>query len=256
VQRRQFLAAAAAGLLFPADKAFARGPLLVPDPLIRDRVASALGPFGFAKAELIKGKFSKLPESAVRRIAWTVDDGASTEGVKDYLDFIEQYDLRMTFFINSVYPAWTKNKEQLQALVSAGRIQLANHTHSHPYLTKLSSEKIRSELTRCGNFIEDNFGVPAGPYLRPPYGVIDKRVITIAKELGYSSVVMWSGSLGDNAMQRRQNISTLGRKWIQNRIILLDHCNSRTPENTFKELATLLDERRLQTVTLDDVFQS
>jgi peptidoglycan/xylan/chitin deacetylase (PgdA/CDA1 family) len=254
VHRRQFLAAAAAGLLMPADKAFARGPLMVPDPLIRDRVASARGQFGFEKVELISGKFSKLPESDVRRIAWTVDDGASTDGVKDYLDFVEQYDLRMTFFINSVYPAWAKNKDQLQALVGAGRVQLANHTHSHHYLTKLSSEKIRSELTRCGNFIEDNFGVPAGPYLRPPYGRIDNRVMSIAQELGYSSVVMWSGSLGDTAMQRKQNILIQGKKWIQDGIILLDHFNSRTPENVFKQLATLLDERGLQTVTLDDVF--
>lgn len=255
--RRQFLAATAAGFLSPAVASSAFGstsPIVVPDPIIRDRVASERGPYGFDLAELKPGRKIKLPKSDVKRIAWTIDDGASTLGVRDYLDFMEKYELRMTFFINSVYPAWKKNRKQMQALIESGQLQIANHTHSHPSMTRLSNSGIKSELRKCNNFIEDTFGVSAKPYYRPPYGRIDARVIEIASDVGYTSPVMWSGSLGDSAAQRKQFILQLGNKWIQDRAILLDHFNQRTPRYVFKELAKTLKRRELMTVTLDDVY--
>ena len=102
--RREFLAASAAGFFFPSAAHATSGPLIVPDPIIRERVASPMGPLGFQRTALKEGKRIRLPESDIKRIAWTVDDGASAAGVRDYLDFVERYDLRMTFFINSVYP--------------------------------------------------------------------------------------------------------------------------------------------------------
>ena len=254
--RREFLAASAAGFFFPQAAHAAVAPPIVPDPIIRERVASPLGPLGFQRTALKEGKRIRLPESEIRRIAWTVDDGASTAGVRDYLNFVERYDLRMTFFINSVYPAWKKNREQIQELVDAGKIQLANHTHSHPSMTRLSNAGIKQELKKCGSFIEDNFGVIAKPYYRPPYGRIDSRVINVANDMGYTSPIMWSGSLGDTAIQRKRSILQLGNKWIQDRTILLDHFNDRTPKYVFKALAKYLQNRELMTVTLDDVYYS
>lgn len=254
--RREFLAATAAGFLFPEIAHASNSPVVVPDPIIRERVASPMGPYGFQRAALKPGKRIKLPKSVVKRIAWTVDDGASVAGVRDYLDFVEKYDLRMTFFINSTYPAWKKNRSQLQELVDRGSIQLANHTHSHPSMTRLSNTGIKQELKRCHTFIEDNFGVSAKPYYRPPYGRIDTRVIQVANDMGYTSPIMWSGSLGDSSSQRKQFILQLGNKWIQNETILLDHFNDRTPKYVFRELAKMLKRRELMTVTLDDVYYS
>jgi peptidoglycan-N-acetylglucosamine deacetylase len=254
--RREFLAASAAGIFFPEIAHAANRPDVVPDPIIRQRVASSFGPFGFQRMALDKGKQVRLPVSDVRRIAWTVDDGSSTAGVRDYLDFVEKYDLRMTFFITSVYPAWKKNRKQLQELVSNYQIQLANHTVNHPSLTRMSASGIKQQLRDCGKFIEDNFGVSAKPYYRPPYGRIDSRVIQVANDIGYTSPVMWSGSLGDSAAQRKRHILQLGNKWIQDGTILLDHFNDRTPKYVFKELAKTLNRRKLMTVTLDDVYYS
>lgn len=257
--RREFLAASAAGFFFPesASKTLQNSsPVIVPDPVIRERVASERGPYGFDLEKLKPGKHINLPKSEIRRIAWTVDDGASVLGVRDYLDFMEQYELRMTFFINSVYPAWKKNRKQIQALVDTGQLQIANHTHSHPSMTRLSNNAIKSELRKCQNFVEDTFGVSAKPYFRPPYGRIDSRVIRVAKEIGYLSPMMWSGSLGDSAAQRKRSILQMGSKWIQDRTILLDHFNDRTPKYVFKQLAKLLKKRELMTVTLNDVYYS
>jgi peptidoglycan/xylan/chitin deacetylase (PgdA/CDA1 family) len=183
-----------------------------------------------------------------------VDDGSSPEGIKDYLDFMQTHDLRMTFFITSEYEGWISNRSQVQELVDSGQLQLANHTHLHPGLRASSNARITEELTRCGKFIEDTYGVQAKPYFRPPYGQIDARVRAVASELGYTSPIMWSGSLGDTARQRRQSIVQLGDKYIQDGVILLDHFNSRTPKAVFDQLLKRVVDRKLKTVTLDDVF--
>jgi peptidoglycan/xylan/chitin deacetylase (PgdA/CDA1 family) len=167
---------------------------------------------------------------------------------------MQERDLRMTFFITSSYPGWISNRAQVQELVDSGNLQLANHTHLHPSLRGSSNARITEELTRCGKFIEDTFGVQAQPYYRPPYGNIDARVESIASELGYTSPIIWSGSLGDSSRQRRQSITQLGSKYIQDGVILLDHFNARTSKPVFDELFKVLDQRKLRTVTLDDVF--
>ena len=252
--RREFLAASAAGFFFPDINQSAKPPILVPERAFEGLVKHQLGRFGFTRQQLPDGKISKLPSSNVKRIAWTVDDGSSAEGIKDYLDFMQEHDLRMTFFITSEYAGWISNRPQVQELVDSGNLQLANHTHFHPSLRTLSNARIIEELTRCGKFIEDTFGVEARPYFRPPYGNIDARVESVASEIGYTSPIMWSGSLGDTARQRRQSIIQLGKKYLQDGNILIDHFNARTSKTVFDELFKQLQLRKLQTVTLDDVF--
>ena len=252
--RREFLAASAAGFFFPDINTSAKPPILVPDRAIEGEVKNQLGQFGFARQQLPAGRILELPVSNVKRIAWTVDDGSSAEGIKDYLDFMQEHDLRMTFFITSEYPGWISNRVQVQELVDAGNLQLANHTHFHPSLKASSRAQIIEELTRCGKFIEDTFGVQSKPYFRPPYGLIDSRVEAIASELGYTSPILWTGTLGDSARQRRNSIVELGKKYIQDGNILLDHFNARTPKPVFDELFKQLEKRKLRTVTLDDVY--
>jgi hypothetical protein len=46
----------------------------------------------------------------------------------------------------------------------------------------------------------------------------------------------------------------LGKKYLHDGNIVLDHFNARTPKPVFDELFKLLEQRKLQTVTLDDVF--
>jgi peptidoglycan/xylan/chitin deacetylase (PgdA/CDA1 family) len=252
--RREFLAATAAGFFFPEINNSAKPPIMVPERALEWMVKNQLGRFGFTRKQLPEGKIRTLPISNVKRIAWTVDDGSSAEGIKDYLDFMQEHDLRMTFFITSEYPGWISNRVQVQELVDSGNLQLANHTHFHPSLRSMSNARIAAELTRCGQFIEDTFGVEARPYFRPPYGNIDARVESVASELGYTSPIMWSGSLGDTARQRRQSMVQLGKKYLHDGNIVLDHFNARTPKPIFDELFKLLEQRKLQTVTLDDVF--
>lgn len=45
----------------------------------------------------------ELPESAVKQVAWTVDDGTSIESVKRYIRLVADNDLRLTFLFTHLW---------------------------------------------------------------------------------------------------------------------------------------------------------
>lgn len=196
----------------------------------------------------------ELPTSEEKRIAWTVDDGTSTEAVKRYIHLAADNDLRLTFFIYSAMGSWLANKKELQPLVDNGQIQLANHTAHHPALATLSSSEIKRELTIAHNFIEKNFGVDARPYYRPPYGSVNKKVIEAAAEIGYTKTIMWSGSFGDASNIRASRILVHARESFYDHSIVLTHANNLTSSTVFDKLVSIVQDKNLATITLKDAF--
>ena len=85
-------------------------------------------------------------------LAWTVDDGVSTDVVRLYTQFAKDTGVRLTYFVTGAYRSWTENAGLLRPLVESGQIQLGNHTWTHPDLTKLSKGQIADELSRTDAF--------------------------------------------------------------------------------------------------------
>ena len=196
----------------------------------------------------------ELPQSDVKQVAWTVDDGTSPESVKRYIRFAAENDLRLTFFIYSAMGSWLKNRKELQPLVDSGQIQLANHTAHHPALATLPTKIIQRELMSAHNFIEKYFGVDVRPYYRPPYGSINQKVINAAAEIGYTMPMLWSGSLGDASNIRASRIMVHARESFYDRSVVLAHANNLTSSTVFPSILKLINSKGLQTVTLTDAF--
>ena len=198
----------------------------------------------------------ELPESDVKRLAWTVDDGTSVESVKRYTRLVAENDLRLTFFIYSAMGSWLANKSEIQPLVNNGQIQLANHTAHHPALAGLSTKEIQKELMIAHNFIEKHFGVDVRPYYRPPYGSISSRVVNAAAEIGYTKPMLWSGSLGDASNISAPRILVHAKESFNDRSIVLAHANNLTSAKVFQPMLKLIEDRELNLVTLNDVYDA
>lgn len=196
----------------------------------------------------------ELPASTEKRVAWTVDDGTSTESVRRYTRLVADNNLRLTFFIYSSMGSWLANKSEIQPLVDSGQIQLANHTAHHPALAALSTKEIQNELMGAHNFIEKHFGVDVRPYYRPPYGSINNKVISAAAEIGYTKPMLWSGSLGDASNIRAPRILVHARESFYDRSIVLAHANNLTSSSVFPSLLKIINSKELNLVTLNDVF--
>ncbi|WP_395639341.1 polysaccharide deacetylase family protein [Pseudolysinimonas sp.] len=187
-------------------------------------------------------------------VAFTIDDGASSEVVGAYAEFARRSGMRLTFFVTAQYRSWTEHADALRPMVESGQIQMANHTYSHPDLLTVGDGRIREELERCGDFIRATFGVEAAPYFRPPYGTYDGRVLAAARSVGYPQAVHWYGSVGDSGPISDADMSMLIDRWFLPQHIVIGHANVATVLNHFDEIATTIRDRGLQPITLDDLF--
>ncbi|MHA7179515.1 polysaccharide deacetylase family protein [Arthrobacter sp. MDB2-24] len=207
------------------------------------------------KVPLPAGVITGLPTSE-QLLAWTVDDGSDSEVVRRYLDFARTSGTRLTFFLNGSYPGWSEHAELLAPLVASGQVQLGNHTWSHADLTALSDAEIIAELQRNHDFIVSTFGTDPRPYYRPPYGYRDERTDAAAASIGYTSPVMWYGSLADSALRTDQEILDLAHQWFLPAHIVIGHVNFLPVTRVFPQLEQLITDRGLTTVTLNDIFDT
>ncbi|MDH6531889.1 peptidoglycan/xylan/chitin deacetylase (PgdA/CDA1 family) [Aurantimicrobium minutum] len=275
MERRTFLELLAAGVITAAT-ATAAG-FLVPR-LIEDKNAAGFGtqgsplpkmarddtvyptgqPFVFDAPSITKipvpyGTINAIPEFP-GTFALTVDDGISSEVVREYTRFCKRTGMRMTFFVTGQYPSWADNASALRPLVESGQVQLANHTWSHPSLLKTSDGGVTDELGKTHDFLFKTYGVDGTPYFRPPFGNHDARVDSIAARLGYTTPVMWHGSLSDAGQITPEQLREFAHKWIGEQRIVIGHANFPAVTQCFDYITELIQERKLQPVTLNDLF--
>lgn len=134
-----------------------------------------------------QNSYSRVPISEPY-IAMTFDDGPHPSNTPRLLDILKQRNIKATFFVVGTnvraYP------QIMRRMVAEGH-EIANHTNSHAYLTKISSDAIRRELSVTHQAIVSATGI-APRVMRPPYGAItaDQKA-WIKSEFGYPSI-MWS----------------------------------------------------------------
>ena len=189
-------------------------------------------------------------------LAWTVDDGSDSAVVRAYAEFAAATGARLTLFVTGSYASWADNADVLAPLVGTGQVQLANHTWSHPDLQTLSDHGIRDELQRTHDRIGELYGVDARPFYRPPYGFHDARVRAAAASIGYTAPALWYGSLADSGLIPAEEIVRLAHEWFLPQHIVIGHLNHAPVTTVFPQLAQVIADRGLTTVTLHDVFHS
>lgn len=187
-------------------------------------------------------------------LAITVDDGADSNVVRLYTQFAKDTGVRLTFFVNGSYRSWTENAPLLRPLVESGQIQLGNHTWSHPDLTTVSAAQVADQIQRNHVFLSNTFGVDARPYLRPPYGRHNATVRAVAADLGYNITTMWSGSLADSTVINEDYIVKMADVHFRPQNIVIGHLNHAPVTHVFDRLTNIVRERKLRTVTFNDVF--
>ncbi|KUI44549.1 polysaccharide deacetylase [Mycobacterium sp. IS-1590] len=199
------------------------------------------------------GVLSSLPGDG-DLLALTVDDGVSSDVVRAYTQFAKDTGLRMTYFVNGIYRSWTDHVDLLRPLVDDGQIQLANHTWSHPDLTKLPLVDVAEQFRRNHDFLWKAYGVDARPYFRPPYGATSPHVDKVAADLGYTAGTLWSGTLEDHVWIPPAEVVAMADKHFTGQTIVIGHLNHPPVTEVFGQLVDIIRARGLRTVTLDDVF--
>lgn len=258
LHRRRFLVAVAAAVAAAAGspKAVARADVLgsAPGP-VTPGLPPLLPPPGPRSRVLLPGGavLKQLPGNG-DLLAWTVDDGANTDVVRLYTQFAKDTGVRLTYFVTGSYRSWTENAALLRPLVESGQIQLANHTWTHPDLTRLPAGQVAEELRRTHAFLRNTYGVDAAPYFRPPFGHHNAVVDAVAADLGYRVTTLWRGDLQDSALVAEGHIVKMAYQSFAPQSIVIGHLNHPPITHVYGQLVDIIRKRRLRTVTLNDVF--
>lgn len=258
LDRRRFLVAVAATVAVTTGGSHApvaRGDVAATAP-VPTAPATPLAPSPDPKSRVALpggGVLHKLPGNS-DLLAWTVDDGVNSDVVRLYTQFAKDTGVRLTYFVTGSYRSWTDNAVLLRPLVESGQIQLANHTWTHPDLTRLSKAQIAEELTRTDAFVRNTYGVDAAPYFRPPYGHHNAAVAAVAADLGYQVTTLWSGDLRDSAPASEAQILRMAYRSFLPQNIVIGHLNHPPVTHVYGQLVDIIRSRGLRTVTLDDVF--
>ena len=199
------------------------------------------------------GLLTRLPGNG-NLLAFTVDDGVSTEVVGAFAAFCRDSGTRITFFVNGINPSWSLNAPLLRPMVDSGQIQMGNHTWSHPYVTRISGAALSDQIQRNKNFLRNTFGVDGTPYFRPPYGAHSAATDKIAADLGYPTITLWSATVGDSRVINERQLIGYAQQAFVGQQIVLAHANRPPITHTYAQLLDIIASRNLQTVTLNDVF--
>ncbi|GAB6086817.1 polysaccharide deacetylase family protein [Alkaliphilus crotonatoxidans] len=123
-------------------------------------------------------------ETEEKKIAISFDAAWGDEFTDDILDILDQYQVKTTFFLVGFwvdkYPDWVKEFH------NRGH-EVGNHSSTHPHMSQLSKEQIKSELQETGDKIQAITGVQPTVF-RPPFGDYNNLLIETAKELGYYTI--------------------------------------------------------------------
>ena len=121
-------------------------------------------------------------------IAITFDDGPNPELTPRLLDMLKERGIKATFFVVG------KNVEEYPGIVTrmaSDGHEVANHSWSHPTLTKLGVESFRKQIENTNQAIANATG-KRPVLMRPPYGATSVSLNKRLNEQFGLKVILWS----------------------------------------------------------------
>ena len=211
----------------PLDFEVPQGPAIPPQPSLRELPPP---PGDLPRAVVING----LP-TRDKVIALTIDDSPSWH-TETLLAILKDKAAPATFFMDGSRSAASPGRVQM--IAQAGH-DIANHTWSHPFLTQLTIEEVRQEISRAEAALK-RAGADYRPWLRPPYGDHNAWVRVIAGELNHK-IIMWNLDSLDWRFNSPQAILDRLLKGLRPGAIILIHDG---PRVTPQMLPQFIDEAR------------
>jgi peptidoglycan/xylan/chitin deacetylase (PgdA/CDA1 family) len=141
-------------------------------------------------------------------LALTFDDGPNPIWTPRLLDVLAGYGVKATFFL--LGSRAQAEPRLVRRIVEEGHL-IGNHSWSHPNLALIAADRIREELTRTSELLEQTIGKQVR-YFRPPFGARRPMVFKIARSLGLSPV-LWNAMTSDWSEESADRIAAhLGAK--------------------------------------------
>lgn len=171
-------------------------------------------------------------------VAFTFDDGPHPVYTHQVLEIFRRAGGRATFFMIG------KEMEahpEIAAKVRREGHEIANHTYTHPDLTKLTLEEAGGELQRAENLVQEVTGQPARCF-RPPYFGVNDDILSLAAERGYRTIGAVNGDARDWDNPGVEHILEHTRSVVKPGSVLIFHDGYGDRSQTVEAVRVLVDE--------------
>lgn len=200
-------------------------------------------------AEVLRGPRGK------KQIAITLDAGSTAVAFTKEIAALDKYNVKVTFFLTG---AWVRENPQYAQQIARDGMEIANHTYDHPWLTKLSSDKVTDEINSGARTIQEVTGINPRPLFRFPYGDYDARTMKILNNLGYRSIYWTYDSLDlvgahKTADQLFHVVTNISNTNLDGAIILM-HLGNDTSGDALGPIIENLEGRGFKIVTISELI--
>ncbi|MGW4025816.1 polysaccharide deacetylase family protein, partial [Streptomyces sp. NPDC005009] len=137
-----------------------------------------------------------------RTMVLSFDDGPDPRYTPHILDTLARYEVRAMFFVCGEMAA--HNRDLLARMADEGHV-VGNHTWSHPLLTRLRRARIRSEMERTSDIVEQAYG-ERPEWFRAPYGAWNRAAFQLGAAVGVGPRAGWGGTHDGSAPAPRPHV--------------------------------------------------
>ena len=195
----------------------------------------------------------RVPTSQ-KAVALTIDLGetCTPAAFEAILASLEKRNLHATWFLTGWF---LRTYPDLARRLAAGGHELGNHTDTHPHCPRISSERLRAELTNVEELLRRlGLALTSPRYFRPPFGEYDRQVTATAGELGYRTVMWTATSLDYDPHTDPDQARARILRGVEPGAILLMHATD-VSRRMLPDLLDTLQERGYQVLPLGEMVR-
>lgn len=186
------------------------------------------------------------------QIALTYDAGSEAAGAAAILDALKKHKVISTFFLTG---KWVERYPDLARRIAADGHEIANHTYSHPDLTKTPAEAVIKEINDGEEAIRRITGRETRPLFREPYGAFNEEEQRLVRQAGYSYSVYWENDTLDWQFPGVETVVARITQRSKNGSIVLMHLNSVETAEASDLAIPILKEKGYRLVTVTEVLR-
>lgn len=200
-------------------------------------------PTGNATSEYLKEYDAYYVDDTTEKVIYlTFDAGFENGYTEAILDALKKHNAQATFFVVGHYLETAP--ELVKRMTEEGHT-VANHTYSHPDMSKISDKAaFEKEMNDVAALYKNITGQEMNKYYRPPQGKYSENNLKMAKDLGYKTF-FWSLAYvdwyQDDQPTKEEAFDKLLKRIHPGAIVLL-HSTSKTNGEIMDELLTKWEE--------------
>ncbi|MFD1394845.1 polysaccharide deacetylase family protein [Kroppenstedtia eburnea] len=191
---------------------------------------------------IYRGNEKKPMAALMINVAW------GTEHLSRMLDILEKEGVAATFFLDG---SWlNQHPEEAKKLLAKGH-ELGNHGYSHPLMSRVSRERIRSEMEKTETLIR-KLGVESR-FFAPPAGDFNRVVLEEARRMGMKTVLWTVDTVDWRKTSSPEWMTQRIRKGIGKGSLVLMHPTDRTVQ-ALPQIIGVIKEKGLRLGTVKEVL--